>query len=138
MLKDPLYVSKSQTYSLTATLRTRRKSLLAPVKQVAIITESSGLCAGGRVWEMVRDLEGEFDPLLEWSDPSVLETPDGWVHATYTYSDRRKGAPRVCIKYLSFTMEWFKRHRWRKGYTQGMYIGRETYGTMEEDPGLIT
>mgnify|MGYP002631091456 FL=1 len=36
---------------------------------------------------------------VEFSYPSVLQTPDGAIHVAYTYD-------RDCIKYRRFTEDW--------------------------------
>ena len=67
-----------------------------------------------------------------------MESPDGWIHITYTWSNRNsKSGARACIRYVSFTQDWFKRHSWRKGFSEGLYLGAQTLDSMEEDPMLI-
>ena len=54
---------------------------------------------GGQSWAYSRNLQVHDDnsttAALEFSYPTVLQTPDGMIHAAYTYD-------RQCIKYISF------------------------------------
>ena len=57
---------------------------------------------GGRSWTVSRNLQVHDDndtKAVEFSYPSVLQTPDGTIHAAYTYN-------RQTIKYLSFAEGW--------------------------------
>jgi predicted neuraminidase len=74
----------------------------------------------GITFPWVRDLEIEFDRFLEYTYPSVVQTPDGDIHITYTWSSSRR---RVAIRYVRITEEWVKRSYegvpW--GNTKGVY-----------------
>jgi hypothetical protein len=52
---------------------------------------------------------------LEYSYPSVLATPDGWVHITFTWS--QTPCRRCAIRYHRITEEWVKRS-WQWGTTR--------------------
>lgn len=65
----------------------------------------------------MRDLEPEFDIRLEYTYPSVVQTPDGLIHLTYSYSSQRR---RVAIRYMRFMPEWIK-GSWPLGATKGYY-----------------
>jgi predicted neuraminidase len=59
---------------------------------------------GGLSWTYSRNLQVHDDnstSATEFSYPTVLQTPDGNVHAAYTYD-------RACIKYRRFTEGWVK------------------------------
>uniref|UniRef100_A0A061RZT5 Bnr repeat-like domain protein n=1 Tax=Tetraselmis sp. GSL018 TaxID=582737 RepID=A0A061RZT5_9CHLO len=71
----------------------------------------------GITWPYVRDLEPDFDNRLEYSYPSIVQTEDGEIHVTYTWS---KGRRRVAIRYVRFDEEWIK-GTWDWGATRGVY-----------------
>uniref|UniRef100_A0A061RPA0 Bnr repeat-like domain protein n=1 Tax=Tetraselmis sp. GSL018 TaxID=582737 RepID=A0A061RPA0_9CHLO len=77
----------------------------------------------GLTWPHVRDLEPEFDTRLEYTYPSIVQTPDGGIHVTYTWSHARR---RVAIRYMRFDEEWV-RGSWAWGATRGVYqpVGRQ-------------
>lgn len=61
---------------------------------------------GGDTWPHYRDLEytktGEGEGVghsVEYSYPSILQTPDGYIHVSYTYN-------RETIKYVKFKEDW--------------------------------
>ena len=55
---------------------------------------------GGKTWPYSRDLDtGEGS--TELSYPSILQSPDGWIHISYTYN-------RQTIKYVKLKEEWIK------------------------------
>lgn len=59
---------------------------------------------GGDTWPQYRDLEhaslgGGADKKVEYSYPSILQTPDGYIHVSYTYN-------RDTIKYVRFRESW--------------------------------
>jgi hypothetical protein len=59
---------------------------------------------GGATWEAHRNLQVHDDNStnvqgVEYSYPTVLQTPDGKIHAAYTYN-------RQTIKYVAFTEDW--------------------------------
>ena len=57
---------------------------------------------GGLSWPVSRDLQVHDDndtQAIEFSYPTVLQTPDGTIHAAYTYN-------RQTIKYLRFVEGW--------------------------------
>lgn len=57
---------------------------------------------GGRSWFASRNLQVHDDnstSATEFSYPTVLQTPDGMIHAAYTYD-------RACIKYIAFSEAW--------------------------------
>eukprot|EP00192_Tetraselmis_astigmatica_P004589 CAMPEP_0117655368 /NCGR_PEP_ID=MMETSP0804-20121206/4242_1 /TAXON_ID=1074897 /ORGANISM="Tetraselmis astigmatica, Strain CCMP880" /LENGTH=479 /DNA_ID=CAMNT_0005461715 /DNA_START=264 /DNA_END=1703 /DNA_ORIENTATION=- len=72
---------------------------------------------GGVTWPHVRDLEPEFDPRLEYTYPSVVQTPDGGIHLAYTWS---RGRRRVGIRYMRITEDWVK-GSWPCCATRGVY-----------------
>jgi predicted neuraminidase len=59
---------------------------------------------GGLSWTVSRNLQVHDDndtKAVEFSYPSVLQTPDGTIHAAYTYN-------RQTIKYVRFTEGWLR------------------------------
>lgn len=72
---------------------------------------------GGRTWPYVRDLQEQFDIRLEFSYPSVVQTSDGSIHITYTWSHTRR---RVAVRYMRITEDWIK-GRYTFGATRGVY-----------------
>jgi predicted neuraminidase len=60
---------------------------------------------GGKTWPHYRDLEHttsneqEIEKEVEYSYPSILQTPDGFIHVSYTYN-------RDTIKYVKFKETW--------------------------------
>lgn len=90
---------------------------------------------GGQTWPWVRDVDiGQdvpqeaapeviagtdvrdekkafFEHLFDYSYPSVIETPDGTIHVSYTYRRRT-------IKYAAFDEDWIK-----NGTTLGIFTG---------------
>ena len=62
---------------------------------------------GGKTWAYSRDIETKpsgseaVDEDVEYSYPTVLQAPDGWIHASYTYN-------RQTIKYVKFSQQWIK------------------------------
>ncbi len=58
---------------------------------------------GGRTWPHYKDLEYHsmhvLDSSVEYSYPSILQSPDGYIHVSYTYN-------RETIKYSKFKEEW--------------------------------
>lgn len=64
----------------------------------------------GRTWKLARRLEDD-PPGSEqgsYSYPSIIQTRDGAIHATYSYSGRKlPGSPKgESIKHVRFTEEW--------------------------------
>jgi predicted neuraminidase len=55
----------------------------------------------GATWPYSRDLETSNDTSLEYSYPSLLQTPDDFIHVTYTYD-------RLTIKYVKFLENWIR------------------------------
>lgn len=54
----------------------------------------------GQTWAYSRDLEtNDTLPITEYSYPSVLQTPDDYIHVSYTYD-------RLTIKYVKFKEDW--------------------------------
>lgn len=56
---------------------------------------------GGKTWPHYRDLEtgpSETDA-TEYSYPTILQSPDGYIHVSYTYN-------RQTIKYVKFKEDW--------------------------------
>ncbi|KAK3237625.1 hypothetical protein CYMTET_52313 [Cymbomonas tetramitiformis] len=74
----------------------------------------------GVTWPYVRDLEPDFDPMLEYSYPSIQQGENGELHISYTWSSKDKR--RVCIRYIRITEDWIERS-WPKGSTQGEFKG---------------
>eukprot|EP00951_Prasinocladus_malaysianus_P020538 scaffold168241_cov44-Prasinocladus_malaysianus.AAC.1 len=70
---------------------------------------------GGMSWPFVRDLEEDYDAKLEYSYPSVVQTSDGWIHITHTWSQ----APcrRCAIRYQRIDEDWVKQ-TWAWGSTR--------------------
>lgn len=54
---------------------------------------------GGKTWPYYKDLEDSSDSGDEFSYPSILQSPDGYIHVTYTYL-------RQTIKYVKFMESW--------------------------------
>lgn len=52
---------------------------------------------------------------LEYSYPSIVQTPDGWVHVTHTWS--QWPCRRSAIRYHRISEEWAK-GRWGWGSTR--------------------
>lgn len=52
----------------------------------------------GKTWPYYRDLDTGF-PGSELSYPSILQSPDGYIHVSYTYN-------RQTIKYVKFMEDW--------------------------------
>lgn len=72
----------------------------------------------GRTWPWVRDVQSgptppEFRPGedLEYSYPSIIQSPNGTLHMSFTFR-------RETIKYLSFSEDWIK-----GGHTAGVFDG---------------
>jgi predicted neuraminidase len=55
---------------------------------------------GGKTWPYYRDLESGDGP--EYSYPCILQTPDEYIHVTYTFN-------RKTIKYVKFMVDWIKK-----------------------------
>jgi predicted neuraminidase len=55
---------------------------------------------GGKTWPYYRDLESGDGP--EYSYPCILQTPDEYIHVTYTFN-------RKTIKYVKFMEDWIKK-----------------------------
>lgn len=71
----------------------------------------------GHTWPYVRDLQANFDGTLDYTYPSIVQTPDGAIHITYTWSSKRI---RAAIRYVRITEEWIKLgYEW--GSTRGVY-----------------
>lgn len=71
----------------------------------------------GITFPWVRDLEPRFDRFLEYSYPSVVQTADGDIHISYTWSHGRR---RVAIRYVRIKEDWIKgAYEW--GNTRGVY-----------------
>eukprot|EP00873_Tetraselmis_striata_P013908 jgi/Tetstr1/434172/TSEL_023283.t1 len=73
---------------------------------------------GGHTWPYVRDLEEDFHAKHEYSYPSVVQSPDGLVHITYTWS--QDPCRRCAIRYHRISEEWVK-GSWAWGSTKGVY-----------------
>lgn len=61
---------------------------------------------GGLSWPTKRNLQVHDDnstSAIEYSYPTVLQTPDGAIHGAYTYN-------RECIKYVRFSEAWVGGH----------------------------
>ena len=61
---------------------------------------------GGSSWALHRNLQVHDDNStntagVEYSYPTVLQTPDGTIHAAYTYN-------RQTIKYVAFKEGWLE------------------------------
>ena len=61
---------------------------------------------GGKTWTRHRNLQVHDDNStnvqgVEYSYPTVLQTPDGKIHAAYTYN-------RQTIKYVTFDEDWIQ------------------------------
>jgi predicted neuraminidase len=71
----------------------------------------------GHTWPYVRDLQTEFDKRLEFTYPSIVQTPNGDIHISYTWSSLRR---RTAIRYVRITEQWIKEpYPW--GFTRGVY-----------------
>lgn len=55
----------------------------------------------GNSWEKIRDLENKEG--MEFSYPSIIRTPDGIYHITYTYNRRY-------IKHVAFSEAWLRKN----------------------------
>ena len=55
-------------------------------------------CDLGKTWPYYRDLD-TGPPGTELSYPSILQSPDGYIHVSYTYN-------RQTIKYVKFMEDW--------------------------------
>ncbi len=54
---------------------------------------------GGLSWPAYRDLEDSTESSDEFSYPTLLQSPDGYIHVSYTYK-------RETIKYSKFMESW--------------------------------
>lgn len=54
---------------------------------------------GGSTWTYSKDLENSSSHDVEFSYPSILQSPDGYIHVSYTYN-------RDTIKYVKFMESW--------------------------------
>lgn len=54
---------------------------------------------GGMTWAYSKDLEHSSSDDVEFSYPSIIQTPDGFIHVSYTYN-------RDTIKYVKFREDW--------------------------------
>lgn len=54
---------------------------------------------GGVTWPYSRDIEASIVTSQEFSYPSLLQTPDNYIHISYTYD-------RLTIKYVKFMESW--------------------------------
>ncbi len=55
--------------------------------------------ANAREWRLARTIESAADGAADFSEPSLLAAPDGWIHLAYNW--RRQG-----IRYMSFSEAW--------------------------------
>lgn len=55
--------------------------------------------AKAREWRLARTVESAADGTADFSEPSLLATPDGWIHLAYSW--RQQG-----IRYMSFSEAW--------------------------------
>jgi predicted neuraminidase len=66
----------------------------------------------GRTWKWKRHLEldEKHDPRSSFHYPSMIQTRDGLLHVSYTYSMNHipKGQPREAIKHAVVNIEWAK------------------------------
>lgn len=58
---------------------------------------------GGITWPYSRYLESSNITSQEFSYPSLLQTPDNYIHVSYTYN-------RLTIKYVKFQESWIMNH----------------------------
>ena len=56
---------------------------------------------GGKTWAYHRDLETGPSNGIEYSYPTLLQSPDGYIHVSYTYN-------RETIKYVKFKEDWIR------------------------------
>lgn len=54
---------------------------------------------GGITWPYSRDIETSIITSQEFSYPCLLQTPDNYIHVSYTYD-------RLTIKYMKFQEAW--------------------------------
>ncbi len=54
---------------------------------------------GGKTWTYSKDLESSSSDNVEFSYPSLVQSPDGFIHVSYTYN-------RDTIKYVKFMENW--------------------------------
>ena len=77
----------------------------------------------GHTWPYVRDLQSEFDGTLDFTYPSIVQTPDGSIHITYSWSSLRR---RTAIRYVRITEQWIKEpYAW--GFTRGVYQPHQSH-----------
>ena len=87
---------------------------------------------GGETWPYVRDLEEWYNRAMEYSYPSVAESPDGRIHVTYTYSEGKRR--RSAIRYVSVTEEWIRgSYAW--GSTKGVYVPSSKAASTDDAQG---
>jgi predicted neuraminidase len=55
--------------------------------------------ATAKEWHLARTVESAADGAADFSEPSLLSAPDGWIHLAYSW--RRQG-----IRYMSFSEAW--------------------------------
>ena len=53
-------------------------------------------------WQLVRSVESADDGAADFSEPTLLATPDGWIHLAYSW--RQQG-----IRYMNFSEAWLDR-----------------------------
>ncbi|XRA96415.1 sialidase [Pycnococcus provasolii] len=74
---------------------------------------------GGGSWPYVRDLEASWNASMDYSHPSIVQTADGRIHITYTWSGvdpmfpRSEPQSRLCIRHVALPgEEWVRLGAW--------------------------
>lgn len=64
-----------------------------------------------------RDLQDRFDGRLDYTYPSIVQTLEGHIHISYSWSEHRR---RAAIRYARVDEDWIKgSYKW--GATRGVY-----------------